>query len=256
METRPIRAAEAETFLHLLCNVFDLDYNRAHRIFFTEPMFDLSRKWALFDGGEMVSILTTVPLDFGWGRAIGIAGVATIVERQNQGYAGRLLSAVLNAAEGEGEKGALLFARDPKLYSKIGFEIIDEVVKGEILSAPEQEPFALMEFHQVQTLYDHWSLQDPNRLRRDEKRWGYWRWNLRVCTAFEDGYICTEAGVVRECVKTTQPRAWPLPPGAEWRGLASMAKHVGIPLKSQDRDLHLMARNVPGLPQMFMTDQF
>src|SRR4051812_4806789 len=165
MEARPIRAGEAEDFLQLLCNVFGLDFNRAHRIFFTEPMFDLNRKWALFDGGEMVSILTTVPLDFGWGKAIGIAGVATRVERQNQGFARQLLSDVLVAAHAGGETGALLFAREPSIYSKLGFEVVDEVVHGPIAVAPEREPFAILDFQEVQTIYDHWALQDPNRLR-------------------------------------------------------------------------------------------
>jgi hypothetical protein len=256
METRPIKAAEAETFLHLLCNVFELDYNRARRVFFTEPLFDLNRKWALFDGGEMVSILTTVPLDFGWGRAIGIAGVATAIARQGQGYAGRLICSVLDASHALGEQGALLFAKDATLYSKLGFEVIDEVIKGAVDATPEREPFELMEFQEVQRHYDHWALQDPNRLRRDDRRWGYWRWNLRVSTAFEDGYICTEAGVVRECVKSLPAKEWPLPKDSEWRGLASIASQIGIPLTSSESDLHLMARKVPGMPQMFMTDQF
>lgn len=256
MEIRPIRANEAESFLFLLCDVFELDFNRAHRIFFTEPMFDLNRKWALFDAGEMISILTTVPLDFGWGKAIGIAGVATKIENQNQGYATRLLDAVLKAAESEGERGTLLFAKNPTVYSKLGFEVTDDVIRGSIVASPEREPFSLMDFQDVQDVYDHWSLQDPNRLRRDDRRWGYWRWNLRVCTAFEDGYLCSEAGVVRECVKTRVAKEWPLPAGSEWRGLSSMAKLIGIPLQTSEYDLHLMIRNVPGQPQMFMTDQF
>lgn len=256
MEVRPIRAAEAEAFLHLLCNVFELDFNRAHRIFFTEPMFDLNRKWALFDGGEMVSILTTVPLDFGWGRAIGIAGVATMIERQGQGYAHELLTSVMRAADAAGETGALLFAHNPTLYGRLGFEIIDEVIRGPIVANPERDPFTLMDFQEVQSLYNRWSLQDPNRLRRDDRRWGYWRWNLRVCTAFEDGYICTEAGIVRECVKSLPATEWPLAAGSEWRGLASMANQIGIPLSAKEHDLHLMGRRIPGPPQMFMTDQF
>jgi GNAT superfamily N-acetyltransferase len=256
METRPIRAPEAETFLRLLCDVFELDFNRAHRIFFSEPLFDLNRKWALFEGGEMISILTNVPLDFGWGKAIGIAGVATARDKQNQGHAGRLLSAVMDAAAAEGETGTLLFARNPTLYRKLGFEVVDTVVRGPIEVTPEVGPFEILEFQDVQARYDHWALQDPNRLRRDDKRWGYWRWNLRVCTALEDGYMCVEAGVVRECVASRPADEWPLPQGSEWRGLTSMAKQIEIPLLSTEPDLHLMSRQVPGIPQMFMTDQF
>jgi hypothetical protein len=219
-------------------------------------LFDLHRKWALFEGDEMISILTNVPLEFGWGRAIGIAGVATAKEKRGKGYAGKLLEAVLRDAESNGETGALLFAKDPTLYRRLGFEVVDTVIRGPIKVAREHDNFDILEYQDVQTEYDHWALQDPNRLRRDDRRWGYWRWNLRVCTEFEDGYICVEAGVVRECVKTREAKEWPLPDATEWRGLSTMAKQVGVPLLFSEADLHLMSRNVPGIPQMFMTDQF
>ena len=267
MEIRPIRAGEAESFLRLLCDVFGLDFGRAHRIFFTEPMFDLNRKWALFDGEEILSILTNVSLEFGWGKAIGIAGVATRVDRQNEGLASKLLHAVLAQAEKDGEAGALLFAKEPTLYARAGFQIMDQVIRGPIESSSErsefrdprseiESPFKILDFQQVQDRYDHWSLQGPNRLRRDDRRWGYWRWNLRVCTEFGDGYLCSEAGLVRECVVSHPVKTWPLPAGAEWLGLESMAAEIGIPLQTQEHELHLMARNVPACPQMFMTDQF
>ena len=74
-EIRPIRLDETDTFLQILCDVFGLDFFRAQGLFKEEPLFDLSRKWALFEGDEMVSILTTTPLIFGWGREIGRAHV-------------------------------------------------------------------------------------------------------------------------------------------------------------------------------------
>ncbi len=281
MEIRPIRAGEAESFLRLLCDVFGLDFGRAHRIFFTEPMFDLNRKWALLEGDEILSILTNVSLEFGWGKAIGIAGVATRIDRQNEGLASKLLEAVLAQAEKDGETGALLFAKAPTLYERAGFQVMDQVIRGPIDRASERseirgprsdisnpksvnpepraqspEPFKILDFQQVQDRYDHWSLQNPNRLRRNDRRWGYWRWNLRVCTEFEDGYICSEAGLVRECVVSHPVDSWPLPAGAEWLGLESLANEIGVPLKTKDHELHLMTRNVPSCPQMFMTDQF
>jgi len=256
MEIRPIRAGEAETFLRLICEVFDLDYGRAHRIFFAEPMFDLNRKWALFEDGQMRSILTTVLLEFGWGNAIGIAGVATRRECRGKGLAAELLNTVLRAADASGDKGALLFAKNPTLYSRLGFSTLDDVIRGPIQATPEREPFEIVDFQDVQDRYDRWALQDPNRLRRDEKRWGYWRWNLRVCTAFEDGYMCVEGGVLRECVTSQPGREWPLPMATEWLGLSSIAKQIGVPVVNPEATLHLMCRNVPACPQMFMTDQF
>ncbi|PNA17660.1 hypothetical protein C1X78_26005, partial [Pseudomonas sp. MPR-R1B] len=89
--------------------------------------FDLDRKWALFEGGEMVSVLTTTPLLFGWGPAIGIAGVATAVNRRREGHAGRLIEQVLRAAARDGEGPALLLAKDVALYERLGFEPIDRV---------------------------------------------------------------------------------------------------------------------------------
>ena len=79
--------------------------------FFTEPLFDLSRKWALFDKGRMVSILTTSPLIFGWGRAFGVAGVATRLECRGEGYASRLLNSVFEESQALGEPAGLLFAK-------------------------------------------------------------------------------------------------------------------------------------------------
>lgn len=255
-EIRPIRAHEAESFLRLLCDVFGLDFGRAHRIFFTEPMFDLNRKWALFESGQIVSILTTVGLEFGWGRAIGIAGVATRHDMRGKGLATHLLEAVLGRAQGDGEGPALLFAKEPKIYERLGFAVCDEVVRAPIVCVPEREPFDLVEFAQVQEIYNRWALQDPNRLRRDDRRWGFWRWNLRICSGLGGGYICTEAGIVREAILGEPVRDWPLAAGTEWLGLSSMAQRLEIPLRNPVHELHLMTRQTPANPQLFMTDQF
>lgn len=255
-EIRPITQSEAEEFLNLLCNVFDLDYARAHSIFFAEPLFDLRRKWALFDATRIVSILTTVPLEFGWGRAIGIAGVATARDRQGQGLARSLLDRVLIESEKVGEGAAMLFARDTRLYERTGFRVLDDVVRGPILGRREEEVPIGLDYEAVRQTYDDWANADANRLRRDELRWKYWRWNLRVCTPFHDGYLCFEAGVVRELVISTPASEWILPPETEWLGLGRLATKMGIQLASPTLELHLMGYRVPSPPEMFMTDQF
>lgn len=255
-EIRPIREPEAEPFLELLCNVFDLAYNRAHSIFFSEPLYDLNRKWALFEDGQVVSILTTVPLQFGWGRAIGIAGVATAVDKQRQGLASQLLARVIEESAKAGEGAVMLFARDTRVYERIGFQEIDHVIRGPIISRPESEvPFSI-DFDDVRQMYESWAEADPGRLRRDDLRWKYWQWNLRVCTPFEGGYLCFEGGVVREVVVPKPAQDWELPVETEWFGLASMAEKIGVRLKSSETDLHLMGYKVPSQPEFFMTDQF
>jgi len=255
-DIRPIQNSEAETFLDLLCGVFDLDYARAHSIFFTEPLFDLDRKWALFEGNRMVSILTTVPLEFGWGKAIGIAGVATHRGRQGEGHASRLLTHVIGASAKAGETGAMLFARDTRLYEGVGFKVLDEVVRGPVIARPEEQIPDGIGFETVKGIYDDWSHRNVNRLRRDALRWQYWKWNLRVSTIFHDGYLCFEGGVVREVVLDKPANDWTLPPETEWLGLSSMADRLGARLRDPEMELYLMGAGIPGQPEFFMTDQF
>lgn len=256
IEIRAIQQSEASPFLRLLCEVFELDYDRAEGIFLNEPMFDLRRKWALFDRGEIVSILTTVPLEFGWGSAIGIAGVATKVSRQRQGLAERLIKTVLDLAEAQGESAAWLFAKEQGLYARCGFRVVDEVVRFPLECEPDDNLKDMLAFDQIRTMYDDWSVQDPSRLRRDDKRWKYWKWNLRVCTSFENGYICHEGKQIREAVVSRRSRPWRFPSDSEWMGLRSMAESLDLPKGEPIPELFLMGRNAPGVPQMFMTDQF
>jgi predicted N-acetyltransferase YhbS len=256
IEIRPIREREADTFLRLLCDVFDLDYPRANAIFFTEPLFDLNRKWALFDSGQIVSILTTVPLEFGWGNAVGIAGVATAMDRQGEGLAARLLAKVIAESAVAGESAVMLFAKDTRLYERAGFRLIDRVLRGQIVAETEREIPMALEFERVRKLYDEWSHGNDSRLRRSELRWKYWKWNLRVCTPVNDGYLCFEGGIIREVVMGSAMREWELPLDSEWLGLETMAERLGVQVRSGSTELHLMGLNGPSQPQFFMTDQF
>ncbi len=256
-EMRPIQQEEAEGFLRLLCDVFDLDFGRAQGIFYNEPMFDLNRKWGYFDGGELISILTTVPLVFGWGRAIGIAGVATRPDRRRRGIGAALLCEALSSCEAAGETGALLFARQVGLYERCGFRTLDQVVRAQIRTHGEGVGAEPVPTEEVVDMYDTWATGNANRLRRDERRWNYWKWNFKVCLPFTGGYLCPEGSIVRECITHELLNEWPVAKGTMWFGLTSMAAQMGVPLEpAQEAELILMGRNVPGLPQMFMTDQF
>lgn len=254
-QIRPIVRSEGDTFLRLMCDVFDLDFSRARDVFFTEPLFDLDRKWALFESDRMVSILTTTPLIFGWGRAMGIAGVATDPEFQRQGYASRLIQRVLIEGGRRNEPAALLFARDPSVYLQNGFTPLDRVIRAPVISDFAGED-RMLEWDETTMLYDAWAAEEPARLRRDEKRWAYWRWNYRVTTAFENGYVCHEGHVLRETLYTARPTSLPVTEGTEWFGTTLMADQLHLPLGPATVDLHFMGINVPMVPQMFMTDQF
>jgi GNAT superfamily N-acetyltransferase len=256
-EIRTIREAEAETFLDLLCTVFSLDYNRARGIFFTEPLFDISRKWALFEGDKMLSILTTSPLIFGWGRAFGIAGVATRLEYRGEGHASRLLERVYQESAHRGETAGLLFAREQTLYSQNGYRVLDRVIRAPIEAGGELLDPETMEQSEVQLAYEKWSKEHRDRLRRDERRWNYWNWHFRICTPFQGGYVCAEPGVLREAVHFPSTKLLPVVKGTEWFGTRTMAREMNLKfIGTVVEDLHLMGRNFPGVPQMFMTDQF
>lgn len=256
MEIRPIRPGEAIPFLQLLCEVFELEYERASNVFFGEPMFDLHRKWALFDGGQMATILTTVPVEFGIVKGIGIAGVATRRDRWHQGLACRLLDYVVSHSERQGEPAAWLFARNQSLYRKCGFVEVDEVIHADLGGDIDAESRELLAFDDIRRTYDDWSLRHAERLRRDDQRWNYWKWNLRPTTAFADGYICHEGFHVRECVVENRREPWKFPANSKWAGLRSMAKRLELPIVEPKHDIFLMARGADWQPQMFLTDQF
>lgn len=255
-DIRPIREDEAEEFLRILAGAFKVDFERAYRPFHEEPYFDLRNKWALFQGQEMISILTVTPLTFGWGSAVGIAGVATRTGRQNEGFAGRLMTRVLDRLARNGTPAALLFAQRPELYERAGFEPLDVVVRAplpnlrpEILD--DEMPAAL-----VRAMYDEWADGSPDRLRRDDLRWRFWHWNRRLAGVAGDGYLCHEHGTLREAVGVTAADPLPLPEGTEWLGLSAIADDLGFVFERAAIELTLMGRSVPGQPRLFLTDQF
>ncbi|MCA1997077.1 MAG: GNAT family N-acetyltransferase [Armatimonadetes bacterium] len=256
IDVRPIRREEAEEFLRLLCDVFQLDYRRAEQVFFTEPMFDLSRKWALFEGPRMVSILTTVPVEFGWGRGFGIAGVATRPERRREGLAAVLLERVLERSAKQGEAFALLFAQDPRLYERLGFVVLDRVVRARLAWHNGKRMGEPLSLERVQAIYDAWAAGHPSRLRRDARRWSFWRWNLRVSVEVPGGYACVEGETLREAVADAPLRPNGLALGNRWYGLSTMAERLGLPLADAETAMLFMGRGVPDVPQMYLTDQF
>lgn len=255
-EIRPIREHEVDSFLELMCEVFKLDFNRAYPLFREEPMFDLNRKWALFQGQEIVSVLTTTPLEFGWGKAIGIAGVATKESRRNEGFGRKLIQKVLKASEDNGEGAALLFASDLRLYEALGFEGLDRVVQGQVATLPIEVDSKQISFDQLKAKYDEWSQADENRLRRDAKRWQYWKWTMRDCRDLNDGYLCLENSTIREALLPEPKKRLPVARGTEWLGTSYMTDQLEIPMGTISVPMYLMGHKVPGQPQFFMTDQF
>jgi GNAT superfamily N-acetyltransferase len=250
-ECRTITREEAPSYLRLLCDVFELDYTRAQQIFFHEPFFDLDHKWGCFVDGTLRSILSTVPLLFGDGEAVGIAGVATSPSHRGMGLAQSLLEVTL-----ERHPRALLFAHQDVVYRRVGFEVLDLAVRAPLMPANFDPDADLLPFDEVRERYASWAEAHPMRLRRDERRWSYWKWNLRMCSAVPGGYVCQEGDTIREAVFSSPPDAWPSSQTGHWYGLRSMASQLNLPLGEEYDPLMLMGRGFTDVPQMFMTDQF
>ncbi|MFM9872252.1 MAG: GNAT family N-acetyltransferase [Fimbriimonadaceae bacterium] len=256
IEVRQIQEDEVAGFLELLCEVFGLDHGRASTVFYSEPFYDLRRKWALFADGQMASILTTTPLDYGFGKAIGIAGVGTLEIHRNKGYGEKLLQIVLDDATANGEPHAILFAHQEVLYKRCGFETVDHVIRASINQTCQLPYTGMIPEAQVEQMYAEWAKQNPLRLNRDERRWRYWRYVFRETYPAPGGYVASETNLCREAIFNEPIDVWPLLPSAEWYGLRSMTKLLGVPTKDEREELLLMTRNFPDIPQMFMSDQF
>lgn len=236
--------------------MFQLDIMRARPVFYDSVLFDVGRKWALFDGKDMCSILTTTGLTFGWGRCIGIAGVATQRSFEGKGYAQRLLETVLETAEREGEGPAMLFAHQETLYRRVGFQLTDEVIRGNISTSGAPSNSSTLPTNVVQSHYARWSMESQDRLVRTPDRWRYWGLACRVCEPICDGYYIPEPGLIREFVQFDACPKWDVPFGSQWYGLRSVTQACKVPVKKSKTELLFMTRGVPGQPQMFMTDQF
>ncbi len=255
---RPITRTEADQFLEILCTVFELSVQRASPVFFNEPSFDVNRKWACFENGTMKSILTSTPLIFGSSdqkRAMGIAGVATLPEAQGKGFAGMLVKSILEYGRNNNEPRALLFAKNPSLYTQLGFEVLDEIVEGPIECDGEDELQDDLDFDSVHKIYDEFSAQDDSWLHRDDLRWAVWKWSVRCCQPTPSGYICHEGMTIREAI-FPNPGGWPISRGTNWMGLKSVTEAIQVPTTPKPTGSSLMGIGFDFAPQMFLTDQF
>ena len=256
LEIRSIKQAETPEFIELLSLVFDLHSEKVKPLFYNDPFYDLDRKWAIFDRGVMSSILTTVPLHFGIGKAYGIAGVATHPSKRGMGLASTLLSEVMSKSEKVGEHFGLLFAEDKRLYEGLGFSEIDRVIKGSIISEKRHSPVKPTNIKYIRECYNNWSEKNPLILKRDDQRWKFWNYIKKPIEKHRGGYICIENNIVREALFHEPSSSWPVPIRTQWLGLDSMIETLGIPIEKKERHMYLMGKNFQDLPIMFMTDQF
>src|SRR5690348_12486870 len=99
-ESLVIRAArpdEADDILRLMCEAFQMDFELAAPIYYSDPYLQIENKMVALLDGRIVSCLSIVDRVCWIGAALvklgGIAGVATEKTHRQQGIAGRLLRA-------------------------------------------------------------------------------------------------------------------------------------------------------------------
>lgn len=251
-EVRRIHAHEEPEFLRLLCTVFNLDRVRASTIFFKEPLHDFRENWAYVESGKILSILTLTPLHFGWGVTYGISGVATAESDRGRGLAGKVIAAAMDRPAAS----FMLFAHQTDLYDTLGFVEVDRVVHAPMNRTEVPADCPVLPTSEVIALYDAWAEQDPSHLRREAARWEFWRWSMRTTESYGGGYFAVEHNSMREALLPERPAMLPLHEPTQWTGLASLTERLQIPVSDPVLDMIVMGRNLPGQPQMFMTDQF
>ncbi len=255
-EIRPLIGEEVSLGLDLVCICFGLNRKRIQTLFDSDLMRETKTHWGLFEGRDLLSTITVTPLQFGWGEAAGISGVATHPDRQKQGLASCLLKETAAQESAAGRVGSILLANEARVYEKAGYSVTDRVIDGTIMTSEPVDQAADVSDEETEQLYAEWAEADPGRMRRDETRWRAWRWLGRRYERLSQGVACCEPGLVREAVLNETLDRWPLPAGTRWVGLKSIADQMGVPLQSTRDDLLLMSKDIPGPVQLFLTDQF
>lgn len=251
LAVRRVHRHEEDAYLGLLCQAFGLNTGQSALAFYSDPLFSQRERWALFKGGEIIGTVSTLALTFGHGVVTGISNVAIHPELRGQGHAQRMLEAVLGAVG-----PACLFANRPELYRRLGFEVVDEVLRGRLPTEDLGGALARTDGSVARRVYERWAGEDACRLIRDDSRWEYWTWAKGVPYVLGNGYLKLDSGATREMV--VEPDCWPLDMNGrvEWIGLRSMTRDQGIPLQASELELLFMTVGIDWVPQMFLTDQF
>jgi hypothetical protein len=160
---------------------------------------------------------------------------------------------LLNAAAPDPELPAILFAHQPGLYRRLGFSVVDHIVKGPLAVGAQTDAVPA---GQVRAAYDAWSSGSPHRLRRTALRWEAWEWTEKRCASAGAGYLCVERLFVREAILDAPLSEWPVPEDMVWSGLESLTERLRPPLKRSWRELLVMTRGFPAAPEFMMSDQF
>ncbi len=128
IQLRCAEPEELEDFLHVMCRVFDLPFEIAKIVFFSDPFLNNENNLVLMLNSQIVSCLTLLSLEAMIGgnevRMGGIAGLATLPEHQRKGYAARLMNYAFEVCKERDLQFVVLDPSDINYYRKRGwFEI-------------------------------------------------------------------------------------------------------------------------------------
>ncbi len=251
LAVRKVRKDEEDAYLALLCRAFGLNLGQSALAFYSDPLFSRRERWALFDGRELIGSVSTLEMTFGRGGVTGISNVAIQPERRGQGLAQRMLEHVLDQVG-----PACLFANQPDLYQRLGFKVVDEVIRGTLPTRDHGGVLEKVNASAARDVYRRWSSEDNRRLVRDDARWTYWTWAKGVAFALGNGYVKLDSGSTREIIASKDGFPLDLSGTVDWIGLREVTRDMDIPVENGQFELLFMTWGIDWVPRMFLTDQF
>jgi predicted acetyltransferase len=184
-EIRAVHHEELDAMLAVMCESFMLPFASARDLFYKDPYFDIEKKRALLEDGEIISCLTIMETRMWIGAAAaqvgGVAGVATRPTHRRNGYAGRLLEETIRTLRAQRCPFSALFPFSYDYYRRFGWEHAGTQMR--VSTAPnllptftdsrQVRPALPSDIAEMQQIYDQSSHRRTGSCLRDRKRWTY-----------------------------------------------------------------------------------
>lgn len=221
IEVDTARYDELDAMIGLMAEAFGLPSRPAREVFYADPYFAIENKRVLRVQGRMVSCLTIMDSLCWIGgaqvRLAGIAGVVTLPDERNKGYAGKLLQATLSLLRERGYPLSALFPFSFPYYRKFGWERAGDAARflitpDRLLPYPEYRyvrPAHPGDIPQLEMLYRALTEQRTFHCLRDAKRWRY------VLDNVKERWVYSPDGLHVEGYLLYEPKEMRLPEGAD-----------------------------------------
>lgn len=164
-----------------------------------DPSYEPAHTWLAEQAGRPLAYLRlfdrTIRVGAAYLRIAGVGHVITAKAARGRGYAGQLLSALLEAATRAGYAYSLLWTHLPALYGRYGWAPIEETLvtlapPPSLSSAVAIGPFRPDDLPAVMRLYDRANAARTGTTVRSE---AYWQGQLRGWAADLPGFLVARA---------------------------------------------------------------